>query len=68
MIRIKIDEAAWQEAGIPTIVHEDRVSVRLLDDYARHYWHDLPRDGDDVVLVPDRSSLHRYVAQKLGRL
>lgn len=67
-MEIPIDEATWQAAGIPTIVYDDRVSVRLLDDYARHYWHDLPRKGDNVVLVPERSSLHRYVAQKLGRL
>ncbi len=67
-MRIPINETAWQEAGIPTIVYDDKVSVRLLDDYDRHYWHDLPRDGDDVVLAVDRSSLHRYVAQKLGRL
>ncbi len=67
-MRIPINEAAWQNAGIPTIVQDDRVSVRLLDDYHRAYWHDLPRDGDDVVLAVDRSSLHRYVAGKLGRL
>lgn len=67
-MRIPIREEDWQAAGIPTIVYEDRVSIRLLDDYNRHYWHDLPREGDNVVLVPDRSSLHRYVAQKLGRL
>lgn len=67
MIRIPIDEAAWQAAGIPTIVYDDRVSVRLLDDYQRHYWHDLPRVGEFVELMPDRSSLHRYVAQRLGR-
>lgn len=71
-MRIPINETAWQDAGIPTIVYPDRVSIRLLDDYARHQWHDLPRvvdaEGDNVVLMTDRSALHRQVAQKLGRL
>ena len=68
MIRVPIAEATWQAAGIPTIVEDKVVKVRMLNDRASHVWTDLPRDGDDVVLMTQRSSTHRQIAEKLGKL
>ncbi len=72
MIRVPIDEAAWQAAGIPTIVEERVVKVRIINDHASHVWIDLTRvkdkDGDDVVLATQRSSTHRQIAEMLGKL
>jgi hypothetical protein len=68
VIRLPINEAAWQAAGVPTIVEDARVRVRLVGDGGEQTWIDLARDGGDVVLFPERSSSHRKVAQALGRL
>lgn len=66
MIKAPIDEAAWQAAGVPTIVEDDRVRVRVLGDGGEETWIDLARDGDHVLLFIHRSSAHRKVAQAIG--
>jgi hypothetical protein len=68
MIRVPIAETTWQAAGIPTIVEDAVVKVRIINDHASHVWIDLPRDGEDVVLITERSSMHRRIAEMLGKL
>jgi len=65
-VKVPIDEAAWQARGVPTIVEDNRVRVRLLNDHASHVWIDLQREGDCVLLMVDRSSLHRRIADAIG--
>jgi hypothetical protein len=65
-MKVTINEAAWQARGVPTIVEDNRVRVRLLNDHASHVWIDLQREGDCVLLAVDRSSLHRRIAEAIG--